>query len=165
MWYNATRNFDLEGVPMTAFELNYRTVSSRELDKLGELREAAGVPGDEKEDLRRLGDERGEYSFICLGDTEIGWMYLRDAEPVYRDVSFELRELCLVPVFWRQGIGRLVFAYVRELCRSWGRDALCCRVGAGNWEAAAFFRSVGGVPKDGDGECVWFLFDAEEQPS
>lgn len=150
---------------MTAFELNYRTISPRELDKLSELREAAGVPGDGEEDLRRLDDERGEYCFICLGDTEIGWLYLRDEKPVFRDVSFELREMCLVPVFWRQGIGKLVFAYVRELCRSWGHDALCCRVGAGNWEAASFFRSVGGVPKDGDGEGVWFLFDAEEQIS
>ena len=69
----------------------------------------------------------------------------------YKDFTFCLNSLYILPPYQRRGLGRRVFDWMREVCRVRGEEKFFCGCNIHNEKAQAFYRKMGGVVGRVDG--------------
>ena len=117
----------------------------------------------ESRDLARLRDPTCEVFRIIDGEESVGYFCLHFGETLY------IQSLYLLPEYRRQGLGRRIFAYIRERAAKQGRDSFRCNCNAHNTPALAFYRAMGGrITAEDTGHVNWqedqigFVFPVNE---
>lgn len=70
---------------------------------------------------------------------------------VYKDFELCLNSLYILPPYQGMGLGRRVFAHMREVCRAHGLTKFFCGCNIHNRNAQAFYRKMGGIVGKVDG--------------
>lgn len=105
----------------------------------------------EERDLARI--RSGDYMVCCItaSGESIGYVIVGTKEPLV------LQSLYILPEYQRHGIGRMVFAWIRNYCKNNGIAAFICHCHPENKNALAFYQKMGGriIARDENGDAHW----------
>ena len=103
-----------------------------------------------RNDAKRIAEQT---VFLLMDGTNCAGYFYYGAFPgaKYKDFSLCLNALYLLPGYQGQGLGKRVFTWMREICRTRGLDKFFCGCNIHNTKAQGFYRRMGGVVGRVDG--------------
>ena len=99
-----------------------------------------------KAEQRRLSNPDFHCFLVMDGDKCVGYFsYGIVRSGTWRDFSFRLHSLYLLPVYQGRGMGRRIFEQVKRACQDFGYEKMFLDCHPANKNALAFYRHMGGV--------------------
>lgn len=95
--------------------------------------------GHRQRDLQRIQDSSYHVYLVMDTDVPIGYFAFQDTGTVY------IQSLYIQQEYQHQGIGKRIFALIREYCQSHGLNKFTCNCNSHNYPAQNFYRSMGGT--------------------
>lgn len=108
-------------------------------------------PWHEGRDLARIRSEDYLVYRITASGENIGYFIIGKQDPLV------LQSLYILPAYQNQGIGRMVFDWIRKFCKDNGIAAFTCQCQPQNGNALAFYQKMGGriIARNEDNEEHW----------
>lgn len=102
---------------------------------------------------RRLSNPNIHCFMVFDGETCVGYVSYGTVRPgVWKDFSFRLHSLYLLPPYQGTGLGKKLFVQVQEACREIGCSKMFLDCHPDNHKALDFYRHMGGVITQVDGK-------------
>jgi GNAT superfamily N-acetyltransferase len=96
-------------------------------------------------DRKRMMDPNQDYYLVMDGEECVGYFYYGTPHVKFKDYSFCLNALYLLPAYQGQGIGRRIFDHIRQVCRERGISKFFNGCNVHNLPAQGFYYKMGGV--------------------
>ena len=97
-------------------------------------------------DRKRMEDPKQDFYLVMDGEDCVGYFYYGPPHGgAYRDFELCLNALYFLDTYRGKGLGRRVFAHMREVCAARGLDKFFCQCNCHNLPAQGFYRKMGGV--------------------
>lgn len=109
-----------------------------------ELIDRFDYEGQRRKDAKRIAEQT---VFLMMdGECCAGYFYYGVfPNGLYKDFTLCLNSLYILPPYQGRGLGKRVFAWMREVCRVRGLDKFFCGCNIHNPKAQGFYRARGGV--------------------
>ena len=96
-------------------------------------------------DRKRMMDPNQDYYLVMDGEECAGYFYYGTPHVKFKDYSFCLNALYLLPAYQGQGIGRRIFDHIRQVCRERGISKFFNGCNVHNLPAQGFYYKMGGI--------------------